>query len=269
MLTSTRHIFGWLWLISVAPGLADVVTLKNGRRFTGYIEGGDTEEVRIKTAGSFQSIALDQVQSIRFESPISSGISGTSRVLAAPPLKAPPAVPMAQLSSITLPAGLEIAIRTISRIDSKKADTYTEYEASLDDPIIVGDLQVVPVNGRAIFRVTEIHNNRLKRSSLSMALIAVFIGGERVNVKTGDVDSQSGSHAKSTLTGTAAGAATGAAIGAAAGGGAGAAVGAGAGAAAGTIAGMAMGKSVEIAPETRFTYKLTEAVTVNYRRRSQ
>ena len=84
-------------------------------------------------------------------------------------------------------------------------------------------------------------------------------------MKTGDVDSQSGSHAKSTLTGTAVGAATGAAIGAAAGGGAGAAVGAGAGAAAGTVAGMAMGKSVEIAPETRFTYKLTEAVRVNYK----
>lgn len=165
--------------------------------------------------------------------------------------------------------GLEIAIRTISRIDSKKADTYSEYEASLDDPIVVEGVQVVPVNGRAIFRVTEIHNNRLKRSSLSMALIAVFVSGERVNVKTGDVDSQSGSHAKSTLTGTAVGAATGAAIGAAAGGGAGAAVGAGAGAAAGTVAGMAMGKSVEIAPETRFTYKLTEAVRVNYKGGSQ
>ena len=73
--------------------------------------------------------------------------------------------------------GLEIAIRTISRIDSKKADTYTEYDASLDDPIVVEGVQVVPVNGRAIFRVTEIHNNRLKRSSLSMALIAVFVSG--------------------------------------------------------------------------------------------
>ena len=75
-----------------------------------------------------------------------------------------------------------------------------------------------------------------------MALVAVFVSGQRVNVKTGDVDSQSGSHAKSTLTGTAVGAGAGAGIGAAAGGGAGAAIGAGAGAAVGTVAGAGAGE---------------------------
>lgn len=264
MTKSILRIFGWLCLIS-APGFADLITLKDGRPIQGYIEGGDTDEVRIKIGASSHSIPLDQIQSIRFDPPMSSAPSLTSRVPAVAPLKFPPPAQPAEPGNITLPVGLEIAIRTISRIDSKKADTYTENEASLDDPIVVGDVQVVPVNGRAIFRVTEIHNARLKRSSLSMALVAVFVNGMRVNVKTGDVDSQSGSHAKSTLIGTGVGAGVGAGIGAAAGGGAGAAVGAGAGAAVGTVAGMAMGKGVEIAPETRFTYKLTEAVTVNYK----
>jgi uncharacterized protein YcfJ len=264
MTKSIPRVFGWLCLISVAPGFADVITLKNGKQISGYIEGGDTDEVRIKIGASSLPLPLDQIQSIQFDPLVSSAPSPTSRVTSPAPLKVPPtAQPAEPRSNITLPVGLEIAIRTISRIDSKKTDTYTEYEASLDDPIVVDGVQVVPVNGRAIFRVTEIHNAHLKRSSLSMALVAVFVNGQRVNVKTGDVDSQSGSHAKSTLTGTAVGAGAGAAIGAAAGGGAGAAVGAGAGAAVGTVAGLASGKGVEIAPETRFTYKLTEAVTVS------
>jgi uncharacterized protein YcfJ len=265
MTKSIVRLFGWLCLISVAPGFADTITLKNGKPITGYIEGADTDEVRIKVGAASLPIPLDQIQSIRFDPPTSSGPPPTSRVQPVAPFNPPVPAQPTQVSNITLPVGLEIAIRTVSRIDSKKADTYTEYEASLDDPIVVGGLQVAPVNGRAIFRVTEIHNAHLKRSSLSMALVAVFVSGQRVNVKTGDLDSQSGSRAKSTLTGTAVGAGAGAGIGAAAGGGAGAAIGAGAGAAVGTAVGAALGKGVEIAPETRFTYSLTEAVTVNYK----
>jgi uncharacterized protein YcfJ len=264
MMRSILRNSGWIFLIWTAPAFADVITLKDGRQISGRIEDGDIDQVRIKSGASWQSIALDQIRSIRFDPLLPSAPSLTSRIPAATPPRLP-AVQPATPRDIILPAGLEIAIRTISRIDSKKADTYTEYESSLDDPILVGDVQVAPVNARAIFRVTEVHNARIKRSSISTALIAVYVNGLRVNVKTADVDSQSGSHAKSTLTGTAVGAGAGAAIGAAAGDGAGAAIGAGAGAAAGTLAGMAAGKGVEIAPETRFTYKLTEPATVAYK----
>ena len=43
MTKSIARILGWLCLISVAPGFADTITLKNGRPITGYIEGADTE----------------------------------------------------------------------------------------------------------------------------------------------------------------------------------------------------------------------------------
>ena len=166
--------------------------------------------------------------------------------------------------SITLPVGTEIAVRTIDRIDSKKADLNHEYAASLDDPVIVDGVEVVPANANAILRVTEAHSPTLThRASLSTSLVAVTINGQRVNVETGKVDSKAGSQAKRTLTGTAAGAGAGAAIGAAAGGGSGAAIGAGAGAAAGTVAGKLTGKGVQIAPETRFTYKLTQPAAIN------
>ncbi len=59
------------------------------------------------------------------------------------------------------------------------------------------------------------------------------------------------------------GAGTGAVIGGLAGGGLGAGIGAAAGGAAGAVGGVIMGKSVEIAPETRFTYRLTQPVVIN------
>jgi len=55
----------------------------------------------------------------------------------------PPATPQ-QPQSITLPVGTEIAISTIDRIDSKTADKNKEYAASLDDPVIVDGVEVVP-----------------------------------------------------------------------------------------------------------------------------
>lgn len=155
-------------------------------------------------------------------------------------------------------------MRTIDRIDSKKADRSHEYAGSLDDPIVVNGVEVVPANAGAILKVVEAQGPGLThRASLATALVAVTVNGQRINVETEKVDSKAGTQAKRTLTGTAVGAGTGAAIGAAAGGGAGAAIGAGVGAAAGTVAGKLSGKGVEIAPETRFTYKLMQPVMIN------
>jgi len=175
--------------------------------------------------------------------------------------QAPPAA--TEPPSITLPAGTEIAIRTVDRIDSKSADLRREYAAVLDDPIVVDGVTMAPANANAFLQVTDKKSSGFKRrASVSLSLTAVVINGQRVNVVTDSVNSQSGSQAKRTLAGTAAGAGTGAVIGGIAGGAAGAGIGAGIGAAGGAIAGKLMGKSVHIAPETRFTYRLSEAVTV-------
>ncbi len=169
----------------------------------------------------------------------------------------------AEPSTITLPAGTEIAIRTVNRIESKRANLNTEYPASLDDPIIVNGETVVPASANAFLRVTEVHSPGMThRASLSLSLVAVIVNGQRVMLETGKVDSSAGSQGKRTAVGAAGGAAGGAAIGAMAGGGLGAAVGAGAGAVGGAIAGKLSGKGVEIAPETRFTYRLTQSAVI-------
>jgi len=225
-----RTSFVLLWQFGMLTGVGafgDVVTLNDGQQVSGLITSGNTQEVRVQTEGRTEVIAVDQIRSIRF--------------------------------------GTEIAVRTIDRIDSKKADLSREYAGSLDDPIVVDSAEVVPANANAVLRVIDAQGPGLThRASLATVLVAIIVDGQRVKVETAKVDSKAGSQAKRTLTGTAAGAGAGAAIGAAAGGGAGAALGAGVGAAAGTVIGKLAGKGVEIAPETRFTYRLTQSVAINH-----
>jgi hypothetical protein len=196
--------------------------------------------------------------------------SATARPAASQPTPTPSALASAAAAEpadphrIVLPAGTEIAVRTINRIDSKNADRYREYAGSLDDPIVVNGVEVVPANTNAVLKVVDAQGAGLThRASLATVLVAVVIRGQRVNLETGKIDSKAGSHAKRTAAGGAIGAGAGAGIGAAAGGAAGAAVGAGVGAAAGAITGKLTGKGVEIAPETRFTYKLTQPAYIN------
>ncbi len=168
----------------------------------------------------------------------------------------------AEPASITLPVGTEIAVRTSDRINSKQADLHKEYAATVDDAVIVDGVTVVPAKANAFLRVTD-----KSRASLSISLIAVTINGQRVEVNTDKIDSRRGSTVKRTAIGAGAGAGTGAAIGAIAGGGAGAGIGAAVGAAAGGIFGHATAKPVEIAPETRFTYRLSQPAVITSKRR--
>ena len=276
-------------LLSVTNAFADVITLKDGSQVYGVIESGNTQQVHIQTEGHSKEIWVEQIQSIRFgppdvapprpTPPIPTTVTPVAppappAAVATRPAAPPPAVTAAPPANavpapgdphrIVLPVGTEIAVRTVDRIDSKKADPSRVYAGSLDDPIIVDGVEVVPANTSAELKVVDVQGPGLThRAALATVLVAVVIRGQRVTVETGKIDSKAGSPAKRTATGGAVGAGAGAAVGAAAGGAAGAAVGAGIGAAAGAVTGKLTGKGVEIAPETRFTYKLTQPAYLN------
>lgn len=167
--------------------------------------------------------------------------------------------------SLVLPEGTEIAIRTIDRIDSKTADTYREYAATLDDPVVVNGLTVLPAKTNAFFRVNDIEPPGFRRpASLSLTLVAVTVSGVRVSVETSRLASEGEAQGKNTAKAVAIGGAVGAVIGVMAGRGMGAVIGATLGAAGGAFVSKLFGKGVEIAPETRFTYKLTQPAVINF-----
>ena len=273
-----------LRLALLLPGLstfaADLVTLKDGRQISGIVEFGVSSQIRIRTGESSQMISIDQIQSIQvdpIEAPAPAVTSAAPApapatsprpvtAVATPPTPVAPAAAApttASTNGITLPAGTEIAIRTVDLIDSKKASRNKEYAASLDDPVVVDGMTVIPVNADAILRVSEVESAGVTRqASLSLSLVVVTVNWQRIDVKTDPVDSKSGSQAKRSATGAGVGAAASAGVGAAAGGAVGAGIGAGIGAAAGTAVAVVKGKTVEIKPETRFTYKLTDPIVI-------
>ena len=56
----------WPLLLCFSATLfGDVVTLKDGRQISGVVQSGTTD-IRIKVGDDFQTIAVDQIQSIEF-----------------------------------------------------------------------------------------------------------------------------------------------------------------------------------------------------------
>ena len=256
-----------LALLITSSGFADVVTLKNGTQIAGVVESGTTRDIRIRSGGRLQILPIERIESIRFESdtPVSNSATvaenrptlvraetGTAPAVAPPPALSPSPAP-----NPVAPVGTEFVIRTIDRIESKKADTKHEYLASVDEPLSIGGRVLAPVNTTAYLKVTGVKNAKVKgRSTLTLQVVALMIDGRRVPVRTENVGSESGAQGKRTAIGAAGGAGVGAGIGGVAGGAAGAAIGAGAGAAAGTAAAILFGQTVKIEPETRFTFRL-------------
>jgi hypothetical protein len=222
-------IAGQFCLLPGTNVLADVITLKNGGQISGAVESGGTREVQVRVGSDSRTVTIDRIQSIQFDALLSPG------------------------QSITLKAGTPIAIRTTTAIESNNPDTYKEYAAYLDDPIVVDGLTVAPKNAGAFIRLTKD-----KRKLVGTSLIAVSVNGQRVEVKTEQIETKAASHS---LRNGAIGAVTGAGIGALAGG----AIGAGIGAVAGGLGGVIVDKNtghVKIPSETRFTYKLTDSVVI-------
>lgn len=164
-------------------------------------------------------------------------------------------------SSRELAKGAEIVVRLIDGIDSEKSKEGDTFRASLDEPLMEGDQVLAPKGADATVKlVTSQESGKLTgRAELTVALVAVNIGGEPVAVNTSSVSQASGSRGERTAKVAVGTAAVGAIIGAIAGGGSGAAMGAGAGAAAGAGSQVFMkGQRVRIPSETLLTFT-TEA----------
>jgi hypothetical protein len=148
------------------------------------------------------------------------------------------------VQSVTLPVGTLITIRTIDAIDSKAGDLNKEYAASLDEPVVVNDVTVMPAKANAVLRIVDIKQaGKLKGSTtLSLRLVAVNVNGQRVGLETGDFVSASSGKGKTTARNGAIGTAAGCGLGAVAGGAVGCGVGGAIGGAVGAGASVFIGR---------------------------
>jgi hypothetical protein len=166
---------------------------------------------------------------------------------------------------IVIPAGTEIQVTADQSVSSKDSNSGDYFDASLAEPVVLGDKVVIPKGAKATGTVTDAKSaGRFKgNAAITVTLSSVKVNGEEYKLKTTEVTESGKGRGKRTAIGAGGGAVVGALIGGLAGGGKGAAIGAGAGAGAGT-AGTALtgNRDVTIAPETRLRFKLRDPLEV-------
>ncbi len=166
---------------------------------------------------------------------------------------------------IVVDAGTEIVVTADQSVSSKDNNSGDRFEASLAEPVVVGDRVVIPRGARATGIVTDVKSaGRFKgNAGIAVTLGSVNVDGEEYEVRTTEVTEFGKGRGKRTAEGVGGGAVVGALIGALAGGGKGAAIGAGVGAGAGTAGTAFTGdRDITIGAETRLHFKLREPLEV-------
>lgn len=256
------RLFACMLLVcSVAS--TDTLRLKSGRTVEGTYLGGDARNIRFSAADRVQSYPINDVSEIRFGSATEEVSALTP---AAPATKsAPSAAPIAKANGKEIPAGTALVVRLIDSVDSQRDTVGQTFNASVDEPVLIGERTVIPRGADVVLKLTEDkQSGKLSgKTELTLDVVSVQVNGRMVEVMTEDISRASASRTGKTGKVVGGGAALGAIIGAIAGGGKGAAIGALGGAAAGgAVQVMTKGETVKIPSETRLTFTLQQPLQI-------
>jgi hypothetical protein len=252
---NVKQICGVIVALCVAAvaARADSLELKNGSLINGRFTGGTQTSISFQVGASVQSYDIADVRSLRFDS----DAEGAS-----------PSVPSKQStvpSSVTIPAGTRISVRTIDSIDSTRNRVGYRFQASVEEPLTVDGNVVVPKGADVYGRLEESKETGTftGRSELRIELTGIVVHGQTVPLVTGEYEVSGKSKGESTAKRTVGGAAIGSIIGALAGGGKGAAIGAGTGAGVGVASEIiTKGDQVKIPSETLLDFTLQQNLTI-------
>jgi hypothetical protein len=281
-------------LASVLPVSADTLELRDGQIIQGKFIGGSALNIRFQINGQEQVFATKDVLNIGFSdtsvqdstavapanpsqppasalpnspSPQPDATSSQSANLYPAPSsdsQTPPPTQAAPSNLITIPAGTSLLVRMVDSVDSSKNQIGDTFEASLESPLMVGDI-VVAEKGAYVFGKLARVKSAGKISGgaeLTLQLTGIRVAGDIVPIDSTTYDVAGKGRGKQSAERIGGGAALGAIIGGIAGGGAGAAIGAGVGAAAGTTVQLAThGEKIRVPSETLLEFKLDSDVT--------
>jgi hypothetical protein len=256
-----RTILG-VFLLIAGFGVADTITLRDGRTVDGSYLGGDTRSVRVAVGDRIETYRVEEVSTIVFGSP-SPAFSQDDR-------QDDRGVGLREerreerRGAQELGAGTNLTVRMIDSIDSEKDRMGKTFRASLDEPVMDSNGNtIVPRGADVVVKlVDDEQSGKLAgRTILTLDLVSLQVNGQMIDIDTKNVTEQSGSRTARSAKVIGGTAIAGAIIGAIAGGGKGAAIGTAAGAGAGTVAEVATkGQRVHIPSETRLTFTLDQPV---------
>ena len=190
------------------------------------------------------------------QNPVAGAVSNVVEKVKAVVAKPPP---------ITVAEGTEIKARLIPTLSTKTATAGQQFEASLAEPLIVGDYVIAPKGARVNGVVASADDGgRVKgRASIAVKLTSLDASGKEIPISTSNYARTAPGTKKKDAAKIGIASGVGAAIGAIAGGGRGAAIGAGVGAGGGTGVVLATHGAPAVLPsETLMTFRLQAPVTV-------
>lgn len=266
---------------------ADTLELKNGSVIKGTFIGGSEAQLSFRVGSTVQHYAVADITSLKFDSDpgrssTDNGFAPRSRpepnypdpaprpapnyAESAPPAPVRSTTPAPDTGDrITVPTGTRLTIRTIDSVDSDRNQVGDKFAATLDQPLYVNDVLVVPKGADVYGRLEEAKEaGRLAgKAQLKLSLTGIVVNGQTYALSTGNYELSGKSRTANTATKVGGGAAVGALIGAVVGGGKGAAIGAGVGAGAGTAVQVATkGDQVHVPSETLLEFALDQPVTI-------
>jgi hypothetical protein len=259
-----------LILAAAVPLLAaDVITLRDGTRYTGTFVGSSGRVITFNPdSGSQRTFSVNQVRSIEFDT---TGLaqSGSQGVFAD---RNTANSSSSSLAGRTIPTGTELQVRTAEQIQSETATTDRTYQATVEADVRDSSGGVIIPRGSNADLVIRETSDRgaVGSAELVLDLQSVTVGGNTYYVSTEDVQ-KSGREGLGANRRTAemvgGGAALGTLLGAIAGGGRGAAIGAAVGAAAGAgVQVLTRGKTVSVPAETVLRFRLDQPMTLQLNR---
>jgi hypothetical protein len=270
-------LFAALALGLLVPGLrAASLQLRNGTIVQGKYMGGTSEAVNFMVNGQLKQYNISDILLIDFTAN-DGAVTSDSSPSAAPPQSSPdasvstsaPATSAAPSSDsqgdITVPSGTHLLVRMIDGVDSSTNHVGDKFQASLAEPLAVGDRVLAPKDALVYGRLVESRQaGRIQgQSELRLELTGIQINNQIVSIVTSDYDVAGSSRGKQSVERTGVGAGIGAIIGAIAGGGKGAAIGAGVGAGtAGAVQVMTHGQQVRVPSETELDFTVAQPFTV-------
>lgn len=270
-------------LLCVTAASADQIILRDGTIYTGTFIRGDSRTVDFRILGRTENFQISDIERIVFSEPVVVEAKEAPAQPSVPAAAAPqvqsqeivkpepapspaPAVRNSTNSTVTLPEGTPIVVRTTAAIDTDRNRVGDTFDAILDSPIEDNGLILAPRGSKAKGRISYAQESgKLSgRSQLMLELTELIVNGKSYMIRTADHVEEGSSRGQRTAATVGGTAALGAIIGAIAGGGKGAAIGAASGAGVGTgVQVLTRGEVLKIPAETILEFQLQSPVTLS------
>ena len=274
-----------LLLLLGTAAWADQIILKDGTVYSGKFIRGDAKLIDFRILGRVESFKTTDISKLVFGEPELETLSTPAKKTpAASPLEKgepvpaeekprPPLTrleegnqPTSRTSTVTVPTGMALVIRTTTEIDTERNRVGDSFDAILDQDLVSGTQTVAPrgslIKGRIAYAKES--GKLAGQAQLILELMELVANGKTYPLRTSDyseLGSSRGNRTAATVGGTAA---LGAIIGAIAGGGKGAAIGGASGAAVGTgVQVITKGQVLRIPAETVLEFRLQSPLIVD------